>query len=253
MSATATLERTESLVSALGLDESFQPQEPATLKDTGISEALVEDLILKFLSGIGSESGRAISDNLCLPMAILEDRFVAMRQRQEIAPVWGCDARRPYLSADGCRPGSCTAGNARVCVRRPNASAAGRLHQLGACPDDCVRTAAKDRSWKRRSQIFTSSRRCSVSLARRSMPAKACSSMVRPATGKQRSPSESPAALARTFLSRTRLWKAARSSRCYDASCHKSVRSAARACFAPRNSIAAGFASSGRPWSSAAS
>jgi hypothetical protein len=86
MTATATLERTESLVSALGLDDSFQPQEPATLKDTGISEALVEDLILKFLSGVGSESGRAISDNLCLPMAILEDRFVALRQRQEIAP-----------------------------------------------------------------------------------------------------------------------------------------------------------------------
>ena len=86
MSATATLERAESLVSALGLDDGFQPQEPATLKDTGLSEALVEDLILKFLSGVGSESGRAISNNLCLPMAILEDRFTALRQRQEIAP-----------------------------------------------------------------------------------------------------------------------------------------------------------------------
>jgi predicted ATPase with chaperone activity len=86
MSATATLERTESLVSALGLDDGFQPQEPATLKDTGLSEALIEDLILKFLSGVGSESGRAISNNLCLPMGILEDRFVALRQRQEIAP-----------------------------------------------------------------------------------------------------------------------------------------------------------------------
>jgi predicted ATPase with chaperone activity len=86
MSATATLENTSSLVSALGLDDSFQPQEPTTAKDTGLSEALIEDLILKFLSGIGSESGRAISDNLCLPLAILEDRFVALRQRQEIAP-----------------------------------------------------------------------------------------------------------------------------------------------------------------------
>ena len=86
MNATATLENTESLVAALGLDDSFQPQEPATTKDTGLSEALIEDLILKFLSGIGSESGRAISDNLCLPLAILEDRFIALRQRQEIAP-----------------------------------------------------------------------------------------------------------------------------------------------------------------------
>lgn len=84
--STATLENTESLISALGLDDSFQPQEPSTIKDTGLSEAMVEDLILKFLSGIGSESGRVIADSVCLPMAILEDRFVAMRQRQEIAP-----------------------------------------------------------------------------------------------------------------------------------------------------------------------
>ncbi len=62
MTATATLDRTESLVSALGLDESFQPQEPTTLKNTGLSEALVEDLVLKFLSGVGSESGRKISE-----------------------------------------------------------------------------------------------------------------------------------------------------------------------------------------------
>jgi predicted ATPase with chaperone activity len=86
MTATATLENTGSLISALGLDDSFQPQEPGTIKDTGLSEAMVEDLVLKFLSGIGSESGRVIADSVCLPMAILEDRFVAMRQRQEIAP-----------------------------------------------------------------------------------------------------------------------------------------------------------------------
>jgi predicted ATPase with chaperone activity len=86
MTATATLENGASLISALGLDDSFQPQEPATAKDTGLSEALIEDLILKFLSGIGSESGRGISDQLCLPLAVLEDRFFALRQRQEIAP-----------------------------------------------------------------------------------------------------------------------------------------------------------------------
>src|SRR4029079_18802091 len=86
MSATATLERAESLISALGLDDSFQPQEPATLKDTGIRETLIEDLVLKYLSGVGSESGRAIADQLCLPLAILEDRYSAMRHRQEIAP-----------------------------------------------------------------------------------------------------------------------------------------------------------------------
>jgi predicted ATPase with chaperone activity len=86
MNATAMLDDAATLVAALGLDDSFQPQQPATTKDTGLSEALIEDLILKFLSGIGSESGRGISDSLCLPMVILEDRFIALRQRQEIAP-----------------------------------------------------------------------------------------------------------------------------------------------------------------------
>jgi predicted ATPase with chaperone activity len=91
MSATATLggnslETASSLISALGLDDSFQPQEPTSAKDTGLSEALIEDLVLKYLSGIGSASGRSISDNVALPMAILEDRLTAMRQRQEIAP-----------------------------------------------------------------------------------------------------------------------------------------------------------------------
>jgi predicted ATPase with chaperone activity len=86
MSTTATLDQAQSLISALGLDDSFQPQEPATVKETGLSDAWIEDLILKFLSGIGSESGRAISNAICLPLAILEDRFVALRQRQEVAP-----------------------------------------------------------------------------------------------------------------------------------------------------------------------
>lgn len=81
-----SLNQASSLISALGLDDSFQPPEPNSLKDTGLSESLIEDLILKFLSGVGSESGRAISENVSLPMAILEDRFATLRQRQEIAP-----------------------------------------------------------------------------------------------------------------------------------------------------------------------
>jgi predicted ATPase with chaperone activity len=86
MTATATLDTPASLVSVLGLDEGFRPQEPQSLKDTGLSDTFIEEQILKFLSGVGSESGRTISNNLCLSMAILEDRLVAMRQRQEIAP-----------------------------------------------------------------------------------------------------------------------------------------------------------------------
>ncbi len=86
MTTIEALDTAESLVSALGLDDSFHPQEPLTTKDTGLSEALIEDLILKYLSGVGSDTGRAVSERLCLPMVILEDRFIALRSRQEISP-----------------------------------------------------------------------------------------------------------------------------------------------------------------------
>lgn len=86
MPGVAELETAESLVSALGLDDGYRPQEPRDLQATGLSEAFVEDLILKYLSGVGSDSGRSIADQICLPLAILEDRFAAMRSRQDISP-----------------------------------------------------------------------------------------------------------------------------------------------------------------------
>jgi hypothetical protein len=85
--ATDTLERTESLLAALRLDESFHPQELRSEEDSGLSGTLIEDLVLKYLSGVGSASGRAIADHVCLPLAVLEKRYASMRSRQEISPV----------------------------------------------------------------------------------------------------------------------------------------------------------------------
>jgi predicted ATPase with chaperone activity len=85
--ATETLERAESLLAALKLDEGFLPQEIRSEQETGLSATLIEDLILKYLSGVGSASGRAIADHLCLPLVVLENRYAAMRTRQEISPV----------------------------------------------------------------------------------------------------------------------------------------------------------------------
>lgn len=85
--ATDTLEHAESLLAALNLDDSFRPQEVRSEEESGLSATLIEDLILKYLSGLGSASGRAIGDHLCLPMAVLENRYAAMRSRQEILPV----------------------------------------------------------------------------------------------------------------------------------------------------------------------
>ncbi len=85
--ATDTLEHAESLLAALKLEEGFHPQELHSENDSGLSATLIEDLILKYLSGIGSASGRAIADHVCLPLGVLESRFAAMRSRQEISPV----------------------------------------------------------------------------------------------------------------------------------------------------------------------
>ncbi len=85
--ATDTLERTESLLSALKLDEAFHPQEVRSEGESGLSATLIEDLVLKYLAGVGSASGRVIADHVCLPLPVLENRYAAMRSRQEIAPV----------------------------------------------------------------------------------------------------------------------------------------------------------------------
>ena len=85
--ATDTLEHAESLVAALALDDGFRPQEVRSEKESGLSASLIEDLVLKYLSGVGTASGRAIADHICLPLVVLEGRYAAMRTRQDISPV----------------------------------------------------------------------------------------------------------------------------------------------------------------------
>lgn len=75
---------TGNLVAALGLDDNFRPDEPSTIKETGLSDAQIEDQIIKMLLGVGAESGRGLSDRLCLPFVLLEDVFQSLRARQVI-------------------------------------------------------------------------------------------------------------------------------------------------------------------------
>jgi len=79
-------ESRETLVSALGLDEGFLPEEPKTLDETGLNVTLVEDLILKVIQTSGSLTGKQISNIICLRLTILDDLFTALRKRQYIAP-----------------------------------------------------------------------------------------------------------------------------------------------------------------------
>jgi len=71
-----------SLLASILNEDSFRPAEPKTIEETGLTASLVESLMLKYVSLIGSASGRQIADNVCLPMAILEPIYNSLRQRQ---------------------------------------------------------------------------------------------------------------------------------------------------------------------------
>jgi predicted ATPase with chaperone activity len=71
-----------SLLASILEEESFRPAQPRSMEETGLSPTLIEDLIVKYLLNVGSESGRKISDKIGLPFGILEPLFSALRSRQ---------------------------------------------------------------------------------------------------------------------------------------------------------------------------
>jgi predicted ATPase with chaperone activity len=84
MAVTEAPSGASSLLASILSEDTFRPAEPKTLEESGITSAIVETLIVKYLSLIGSASGRQISENVCLPFAILEPIFATLRQRQLI-------------------------------------------------------------------------------------------------------------------------------------------------------------------------
>jgi predicted ATPase with chaperone activity len=60
----------------------FEPDEPRTLEQAGLNEALVDAFICKQVKVLGSACGRALAEHLCLPFGILEERFQRLRSRQ---------------------------------------------------------------------------------------------------------------------------------------------------------------------------
>jgi predicted ATPase with chaperone activity len=63
---------------------SFQPTQPRSLREAGLSESLVESLICKQLLASGQQSGKALADHLCVPYGLVEDVFQRLRTRQLI-------------------------------------------------------------------------------------------------------------------------------------------------------------------------
>jgi predicted ATPase with chaperone activity len=73
---------TSSLLASLLTEDSFRPAEPKTIEETGLTATIIENLIVKYVSLIGSASGRKISEQVCLPFGLLEPMFQSLRQRQ---------------------------------------------------------------------------------------------------------------------------------------------------------------------------
>jgi predicted ATPase with chaperone activity len=71
-----------SLIGQLLSDEIFRPAAPRTWQDIGLSPALVEALVCKYLAAVGTDSGRGIAGRLCLPFALMEQVYANLRTRQ---------------------------------------------------------------------------------------------------------------------------------------------------------------------------
>ena len=79
---TDTLQITPDLISLVNSDEAFRPLAPATIKDTGLSTTFIEALLGKQLAVYGSMSGRLLSQNACLPFAMITEIMNSLRRRQ---------------------------------------------------------------------------------------------------------------------------------------------------------------------------
>ena len=63
----------------------FLPVAPRSLSDAGLTESMVESLVLKFLLAKGDASGRQIADQLKLPFVLLEELLRGMKNDQLLA------------------------------------------------------------------------------------------------------------------------------------------------------------------------
>ncbi|MEQ8847326.1 AAA family ATPase [Botrimarina sp.] len=75
-----------SLVDVLALDDGFSPVSPGSIEETGLNRSIIDELILKTVQSHGCSAGRELAKQLCLPLAILEDRFDDLRRRQLLTP-----------------------------------------------------------------------------------------------------------------------------------------------------------------------
>lgn len=64
------------------LDDPWVPLEPRSFREAGITDTQVESLILKYLLNVGSATGREVSDQVRLPLTMLQDLLRQMKHDQ---------------------------------------------------------------------------------------------------------------------------------------------------------------------------
>ncbi|MEM7455902.1 MAG: AAA family ATPase [Planctomycetota bacterium] len=79
-----------------GPKEEFVPKAPRTLAEAGVSAALVEELICKFLLAAGEASVRKISDQVALPMHLIEEQVAYLKNEQVLGYI-GQAAMNDYI------------------------------------------------------------------------------------------------------------------------------------------------------------
>jgi predicted ATPase with chaperone activity len=65
----------------------FRPQPPKSLQEAGLTDAMVDALIFKYLLGVGSTTGARIASNLALPHPIVVERLADLKRQQLVGYV----------------------------------------------------------------------------------------------------------------------------------------------------------------------
>lgn len=64
--------------------DAFVPQQPRSMRETGINSAMIEKIIMRFLFQVGVETSRRIAAQLRLPYKVLEPLFKQLRSDKHI-------------------------------------------------------------------------------------------------------------------------------------------------------------------------
>lgn len=86
------------LLTALLSGENFWPSEPTTLHELGLSEPFLESLVCKLLRSSGTQSGRAIATELCVPFRLIEGLMDRLKLRRVVMHA-GSASLNDYLFA----------------------------------------------------------------------------------------------------------------------------------------------------------